>query len=90
MSKGRLSATGHVLQHIMLVHEFAKDFLVWPLAHCSVLRPGDVNLLICLQSSYHGQLNRVLADIFNPESLTHFRDRVELAEIIEDKVNNSQ
>ena len=53
-------------------------------------RPDGVNLLICLQSSYHGQLNRVLADIFNPESLTHFRDRVELEEIIEDKVNNSQ
>ena len=71
----------------MLVHEFAKDFLVWPL---SILRPDGVNLLISLQSSYHGQLNRVQADIFNPESLTHFRDRVELEEIIEDKVNNSQ
>ena len=34
--------------------------------------------------------NRVQADIFNPESLTHFRDRVEREEIIEDKVNNSQ
>ena len=74
----------------MLVHEFAKDFLVWPLADYSVVRPGGVNLLICLQSSWAPEKNRVQADIFNPESLTHFRDRVEREEIIEDKVNNSQ